>query len=133
MKAETVEIGAEPRLLAGDAEIGDEGEAEPAADRRTLHRGDDRLFGAEEPDRLLVEVLAGAAAGALGDRAGIHALRKIGAGAERAALGGKHDRPAIRVGVEPLERLADLGDERAVEEIMRRPAHLDGRDIAHHD
>src|SRR5207302_479785 len=54
----------------------------------------------------------------------------IGAGAERAALGGEHDRAAGRVGIEPLEGFADLGDQRAVEEIMRRPAHLDGRDEA---
>ena len=114
---------------AGDAEIGNQREAEPAADRGAMHRADDRLSGAEQAARLLVEMPAGAAAAAFGDRAGVHALREIGAGAERAAFGGEHDRAALRVGVEPLERVADLGDQLAVEEIMRRPAHLDRRDI----
>src|SRR5439155_25081170 len=51
-------------------------------------------------------------------------------GTKRPAFGGKHDRPAARVGVEPLERFADLGDQLAVEEIVRRPAHLDRCDQA---
>ena len=128
MKAEPVEIGAEPRLLAGDAKIRHQGEAEPAADRRAMHRADDRLPGAEQADRLLVQVPPGGAAGPLGDGAGIHPLREIGAGAERAALGGEHDRPDVGVGIEPLEGVADLGNQRAIKEIVRRPPHLDGSD-----
>ena len=34
------------------------------------------------------------------------------------------------IGVEPLEGVAQLGDEIAVEEIVRRAAHLYGRDRA---
>ena len=73
---------------------------------------------------------AAAAARRFLHRAGIHALREIGAGAERAALGGEHDRAAGGVGVEPLECGADLGDQRGVEEIVRRPADLDRGDEA---
>ena len=74
MKAEAIEIGAEPRLLTGHAEIADEGETEPAADSRAMHRRDDRFSGAEQPDRLFVQVTAGSAAAALADGAGVHAL-----------------------------------------------------------
>src|SRR5207245_10470796 len=80
MKAEPVEIGAEPRLAAGHPKIGNEGEAEPAADRRAMHSADDRLFRAEEADRLLVEMPPGAAAARLRHRSGVHALGKIGPG-----------------------------------------------------
>jgi hypothetical protein len=45
-----------------------------------------------------------AAANCLPDRAGVHPRREIGAGAERAARGGEHDRADRRIGVEPLER-----------------------------
>src|SRR5262249_18651995 len=119
VEAEPVKIGAEPRLGAGDAEIRHQREAEPAADRGALDRADDRRFGAEEAARLLVEMLAGAAAAAFVDRAGVHPLGEIGAGAERAALGAQHDRAAGCIVVEPLERFADLGDQVAVKEIMR--------------
>ena len=82
VKAEPVEIGAEARLLAGHPEIGDERETEAAADRRAVDRADHRLAAAEQADRLLVEVPAAAAAGGFLHRAGVHALGKIGAGAE---------------------------------------------------
>src|SRR5438105_3478561 len=108
MKAEPVEIGAEPRLLAGHPEVGHQREAEPAADRGAVDRADDRLFGTEQANGLFVEMAAGAAARCLLYRAGIHPLREIGTGAKRAALRGEHDRAAGRVGIEPLERLADL-------------------------
>src|SRR6266481_2725251 len=73
---------------------------------------------------------AGAAARSFRDRPGIHAFREIGAGAEGPALGREHDHPASRVGIEPFESLADFGDQLAVKEIMRRPAHLDLGDVA---
>ena len=92
-----------------------------------MHRADDWLLGAEQADRLLVEMPAGAAARRLLHRPGIRSLREIGAGAERAALRRQHDRAAGRVGVEPLEGFANLGDQQAVKKIMRRPAHLDRR------
>src|SRR6266851_3451052 len=82
MKAEPVEIGAKPRFAAGHPEIGNQGEAESAADRRAMHRADDRLFCAEEADRLLVEMPTGAAACRLRHRPGVHALREIGARAK---------------------------------------------------
>ncbi len=130
VEPEPVEICAEPRLLAGNPEVADQCEAQPPSDRRAMHRGNDRLSAAEQADSLLVEMLAGAAAAALGNGSGFHATREIGAGAERSSFGGEHDGPAARVGIEPLEGLAEFGDQFDAEEIVRRPAHLDGRDVA---
>src|SRR5882672_3361282 len=67
-------------------------------------------------------------AGALCRGASRRAVREIGAGAERLAFGGEHDRAAFRVAVEGVEGIADLRDERIVEEIVRRAAHLDRAD-----
>src|SRR6516225_3675776 len=95
-----------------------------------MHRGEDRLSGAEQPDRLLVEMSAGGAARPLGDRPGLHALGEIRTRAKRAPLRGEHDRPATGVGIELLEGLADLFVHRDNKEILRRPAYLDGGDQA---
>src|SRR5204862_2221117 len=81
----------------------------------------------EQPNRFFIEMPAGAAARRFLHRAGVHPFREIGASAKRAALGRQHDGAASWVRIEPLEGLADLGDQRAVEEIMRRPPHLDRR------
>src|SRR5215469_5553515 len=99
MKAEPVEIGAEPCLLTGDAKIGDESEAETAADRGALHRRDDRFARAEQADRFLVKVPSGAASAAFGRCSRLHAPGEIGAGAERPPLGREHDRAASWVGI----------------------------------
>jgi len=95
-----------------------------------VHRGDDRLSGAEQSGRLLVEMAAGAAAACFRDRSGLQAPREIGAGTKRPSFRREHDRPASGVGIEPFERFADFGDQVAIEEIVRRPAHLDRRDVA---
>src|SRR5215831_17738674 len=108
MKAEPIKVRAEPCLLAGNPEIGDKRQAKAATYRGTVNRADDRLSGAEQPDCLFVEVASGATAAPLGHGAGIHALGEIGAGAERSAFGGEHDRPAIGVSVELLEGLTNL-------------------------
>src|SRR5205823_5542533 len=118
-----IEIGTKPGFLTGDAKIRDQCETQTSSHGGAVHRGDDRLARAEEADRFLVEVPAGAAAGALRCRSGLHAFREIGPRTERAAFGCEHDRPAARVGVEALEGLADLRYQVAVEEIVRRPAH----------
>src|SRR5215469_14593980 len=130
MKAEPIEVRAEPCLLAGNPEIGDKRQAKAAAYRGTVNRADDRLPGAEQPDCLLIEVAARPAATSLCDGPGLHALRKVGTGAERAAFGGEHDRPAARIGIELLEGLANLSYQLAVKEIVRRPAHLHRGDEA---
>ena len=130
VKTESIEIGAEARLLTGNTEIGHQRETEASSNRGAVHRGDDGLPGTEEADCFFIEVSAGAAAAALRCRSRFHALREIGPGAEGAAFRRQHDRPAARVGVEPFERFAYLADQVAVEEIVRRPAHLDGGDIA---
>src|SRR5262249_33655097 len=130
MKAEPIEVRAEPCLLAGDPEIGDKRQAKATSYRGTVNRANDRLPGAEQPDCLLVEVAAGPAATSLCDGPGLHALGEIRAGAERSAFGGEYDRPAARIGIELLEGLANLSDQLAVKEIVRRPAHLDRGDEA---
>src|SRR6185295_15447284 len=124
MEAQAVEIGAEARLRAGHPEVGHQRESEAAADRGAVHRGDDRLARAKQAHRFLVKVLAGALRRGPGRRA----VREIGAGAERLAFGGEHDRAALRVAIEGIESVADLCDEGIVEEIVRRPADLDRPD-----
>ena len=124
MESEPAEIGGKPRLRTSDAKIGDERQAEPAADRRTLHGGDDRLLVAKQPGALLVKMLGLAVAG-LARRTGIRAFRKIRAGAERLAFGREHDRPALRIRIERIEDVGDRVDQRVVEKIVRRAPDLD--------
>ena len=131
MEAEPVEIGAEPRLAAGDAEIGHQREAEPAADRRAVDRADDRLFrcgtGGSPPCRdACRRRCAPIPAPCRYPSASRNRRRRRN---ERPSAR-EHDRAAGRVGVDPLEGLADLGDQRRVEEIIRRPADFDRRDEA---
>ena len=134
VKAEPVEIGAEPRLLAGDAEIGDEREAEPAADRGAVDRADNRLLRAEQADRLLVEMPSGAAAAAFLHRAGIHALREIGAGAEtsgprrRARSCGTPGRRRCRSNASPISAISAASKKlcggRRISTVATRPSRL---------
>ena len=56
--AERGEIGGETRFLAGHAEIGDEREPQPGADRAAVDRGDDGLAGLHQALRFVVQVLA---------------------------------------------------------------------------
>ena len=123
MEAEPREVGGEAAFGAGDAEVGHQGEAEPAADRRALDRADAGLLGAEQAGRLLVEMLA-----AFG-RAGLRPVGEIGAGAERLALGAQHVGADVAVAVERLEGIGDLVDQRIVEEVVRRPLDLDDPDM----
>ena len=124
MEAEPIEVGAEARLDAGDAKIGGERQAEPAADGRALHRRHERLAGAEDARGLLVEVLA-----ALVPRARGRAVGEIRAGAEGLALRAQHHRAAAHVAIELLEGIGDLVDERIVEVVVRRPLDLDLADV----
>ena len=125
MEAEAVEVGAEARLAAGDAEVGGERQAEPAADGRALHRGDDGLLGPEDARRLLVQVLA-----ALVARAGRRPIGEVGARAERLALRAEHHGAARGIAVERLERVGDLVDQGVVEVVVRRALDLDLADVA---
>ncbi len=133
MKAEPGEIGGKARLRAGDAEIRHHRQAEPAADRRAVHRRDNRLLGAEQPvafeiemlDRLVAVEFALALAFFIQRRA----VAEIGPGAERLALRGQHHRAATGVLIERFERGGDFLDQRDVEEIIGRAADLDQRDV----
>src|SRR5476649_2233600 len=101
MEAEPREIGGKARLRAGDAEIRHHGKAEPAADRRAVHRGDNRLLGAEQPVALEIEMLhrlfAVELAGPLAFLVERAAVAEIGAGAKRLALRGQHNGAATGV------------------------------------
>src|SRR5262249_56317212 len=85
MEAQPVEIGGEARLDAGDAEVCGEGKAEPASDGRAMDGGDPRLASAEDPCRLLVEMLS-----ALVPRPRGRAVREVRARAEGLALGAQN-------------------------------------------
>src|SRR4051812_44040251 len=95
MKSELCKIRRKARLWAGDAKVGRDRKSQSAADRRAMHGGDDRLFVAKDPHRLDIEVVDLAEAGG---RIGLFArfgflprrVVKIGAGAERLALGREH-------------------------------------------
>ena len=127
MEPESIEVGAEAGLAAGDAEVGRQRQAESAADRRALHRRHDRLSRAEDAGGLLVEMLAAppVAAGPGGRPVG-----EVGAGAERLALGAQHVGADVAVAVERLEGIGDLVDQRIVEEVVRRTLNFDDADMA---
>src|SRR5215831_21258789 len=120
MEAQPVEIGAEPRLDAGDAEVCGEGKAEPASDGRAMDGGDPRLAGAEYPRRFLVEMLA-----ALAPRSRGRAVREVRARAEGLALCTEDYGAAPGVTIELLESVRDLVDESVVEVVVGWPLDLD--------
>ena len=128
-KPSRVKLARKARLRTGDAEIGDHRQAKPAADRRAVDRGDDRLLGAEQPVAFDIERLhaghrlARAAAFFVERRA----VAEIGAGAERLALRRQHDGADVDVLVEGFEGAGDVLDQRNVEEIIGRPPDLDQR------
>ena len=134
MEAEPGEIGGKARLRAGHAEVRHHGKPEPAADRRAMHRRDDRLFGAEQPVALEIKMLHGLLAVELARPLAFvverRTIAEIGAGAERLALRCQHHRAAIDVLIERLERAGDFLDQRDVEKIIRRPPDLDQRHVA---
>src|SRR3546814_1354310 len=97
-----------------------------AADGGAAYRRDDRLLGAEQPRRFLVEVFAGAGGG----RRVQVALGEVGAGAEGLALRAQDDRAQVGIRVDVIESVGDRVDERIVEKVVRRTLDLDGRDHA---
>ena len=130
MKSEPGEVGGEPRLRAGDAEVRHHRQAQAAADRGAVHRRDDRLFGAEQPVALDIKMRGARPRSAQDVAAVAIAVAEIGAGAKRLALRGQHQRAATGVVVERFERGGDFADQRDVEKIIRRPSDLDQRDVA---
>ena len=124
MKAQAIEVRAESRLDAGDAKIRRQGQSQPAADSRALHRRDERLAGSEDAGGLLVEVLA-----ALVPRPRRRAVREIRPRAEGLPLRAQHHAAAARIAIEFLERIRDLVDEGIVEVVVRRPLDLDLADV----
>ena len=117
------EVGDEPGRRVGDPEVGGAGQAEPTADGRALHGGDDRDPDVEQLHRAAVQAVRRA------DPVGgeVAAGAEVGARAEVLALRGEHDRAAVRV-VEFPCRVDDPPDECLVEVVGRRAAHLDQPD-----
>ena len=129
MKAQPGEVGGKPRFRAGDAEIRHHREADAGADRGAMHGGDDRLAGAPQPLRFLVQMPA--ALCRAGNAIGASAA-EIGAGAEMLALGAQHDRADVRGAVIDFQRVGDLRHHVGVDEIVRAAPHLDRCDVAGH-
>jgi hypothetical protein len=127
VEAELGEIRREARLGAGDAEVGRAGDAETAADGGAMHGGDDRLPGAKQTHRLLIEMVGRAAAD--GGRL-VVPLRivEVRAGAERLALRAQHHGADAVVLVELFHGSGDLLDQLHIEEVVRRPLHFDRAD-----
>ena len=92
-----------------------------------MHRGDDRLAGAPQPLRLLVEVAAtlGAGAHAVGT-----AAAEVGAGTKMLALGAQHDGAHVRHPVVRFQRVGDFRHHVGIDEIVRPAPDLDGGDDA---
>ncbi len=134
MEAEFCEIGGEPRFGAGDAKIRGNRKSQPAADRRAVHGGDDRLLVAEDAHCLNVKVVdrqVGCGIG-LGTLFLFLARRvvEIGTGAERLTLCGKNGSPDFDIPVEFLQRVGNLVDQGDIEEIQRRLADFDQADMS---
>ena len=122
MEAELQKLAGKACFRRGDAKVRYQGEAEPTGGSPAP--GSRRCW-ALERNRWspLVEMLA-----AFG-RAGLRAAWRIGAGAERLALGAEHVGADVAVAVERLEGVGDLVDQRIVEEIARRPLDFDDADM----
>ena len=129
--AEFDEVGSEPRLGSGDAEVGHQREAQAAADGGALNGADDRGLVREEAHRFPVEAAGGIPESILAKIAPLGAFSppgarvgagKVGSGTERLALGRQHDGAAIGAVVQHLESVPDLADKNLVEEVVRRPA-----------
>ena len=113
-----------------DAEIGDHRQAKPAADCSAVNRGDDRLFGAEQPVAFDIKMCRAWPRPAEKCAAVAVVIAEIGAGAKCFSLRGQHQRAALGVGVERLESGGDLLDQRDVEEVIWRSPDLDQGNMA---
>src|SRR6185295_6764915 len=105
---------------------------EPAADRRSVDRADDRFLRAEQPYRLDIKMpdRRHRFAGPLALLVERRAVAEIRAGAERLPLRGEHHGAAGVVSVERIERIRDRVDQYIVEVVVRRTLDLDGGDEA---
>ena len=84
MEPQPGEIHREACFRTGDAKIRHHREADAGAHCRAMHRRDDRLAGAPQPLRLLIEVTSTLCSGPYAIGA---AATEVGAGAEMLALG----------------------------------------------
>ena len=122
VEPEAGEVGGEAGLGGGDPEVGGHRQAEPAADRRALHGGDDRQRLREQPDR---HRRRGAAPPAAGARARRRSRRRRRSACPRwpARRRGSRRRPSYS------RASARSRDQRDVEEVVRRAADLDDGDV----
>lgn len=123
------EVRGQPCLLAGDAEIGDQSEAEAGADGAALHCGNNRFFGQHQALRFVIEV---ARRGYLLLACGlvVNAFFQVGAGAEMFARSGQHDRAHLAVAVQRFQRGGQFADQFDIEEVVGRAAQFHRRDMA---
>ena len=128
MDAQLDEVGGESGFRRADAKIRRERKTQAAADGRPLHGADHRLSGAKQADALPVHQTGEVLEAGLGELRGAGLLplagAEIGAGAERFAVRGKQDDAAGRIFIQGLVGVRQLGDQAAVEEIVRRPVDL---------
>ena len=124
-------VAARTRSARSPRTVCDHREAEPAADGRALHGGDNRLLGAVQPVAFDIEVEDRLVLVELGRAVCVvaRAAAEIGAGAEGLALRGEYDGAAVRVVVQGLAGGGDFLDQGHVEEVVRRPPDLDKRDV----
>ena len=109
-EADGGEVRGEPRFLAGDAEVGNDGKTEAGTDRAAVNRRDDGLARRDEPARFLVDVARQARTNLLACGFDVQALLQIASRAEVLALGGEHDAAALRLAVQALELGRQVGD-----------------------
>ncbi len=93
-----------------------------------LNGGDNGFLVAEDAHSLAIEIAGGAVAGGCVSTKSRRAV-EVRACAEGLALRGEHDRAGVHVLVDLIERIGNLPDQRQIEEVQRRPANLDQRDM----
>src|SRR5947208_3532244 len=109
VEPELGEVGAEPRVRPGDAEVRGAGQTETTADGRALHRCDHRQGRLEQTDGLGVQTSGTTIAAAV--------ATEVGAGAEVLALCGKDDGSGARLGGEVRVEVRDSPDHGEIEEV----------------
>ena len=134
VEAEPGEVRAEARFGRRDPEVGHQREAEATADGRALDRRHHGGARREQTHRFVVEVSPRVVAGRVLPASALaacaaRATAEVGSRAKVAALRSQHDGATAVFCVQRLERIAELLDQRAVEEVVGRALDLGQRDM----